>query len=131
MFRPDDNKRPIRVIDLMHRHADLCPPANDIFDPEELEERINFHRERIENEMLRIAEENETAPREGKFKAKKTLPDWVILCNCSKCKRVIRSPRQPRAFTRSLKDRIQFIMILAGRVDGRPYCPDCLPQSAA
>jgi hypothetical protein len=130
------NGRPVKVIDLVSRWADLCPPASDVFDADELEERIRMHSERVLAEVQRIDAEVKRRSQLKHKKARKVhLPNWVKVSNCYRCGRLLVCKYQP---DHPLKDRGQKCLAVmrampkvAGHVGDRPSCKDCLPLEEA
>jgi len=59
-------------------------------------------------------------PESGKPARPRPLPGDVLACNCASCTvELIVDKRVAKRFSAEP---------LAGRVDGRPYCKDCLPR---
>lgn len=57
-----------------------------------------------------------------------TLPPSMIVCNCAKCGRLLRSPRNTGSNERELK---RYPPFMAGRIWDRPFCRSCAAKEMA
>lgn len=98
--------------------ATLVPAASDAFTPEELAERIAWHAARVAREEAAIFAGQTRGPAK-QAKRKPLSPDWKT-CRCAGC--------SCRLFGESMRDvpGLPPIPFVAGRVDDRPYCRECL-----
>lgn len=75
------------------------PAANQAFSPEELEERIRAHSERVASEMKKLDEELRKHKQRRRYTNSKQngnrIQDWMRVVNCRDCKRVMISENQP------------------------------------
>lgn len=56
------------------------------------------------------------------------LPASMIVCNCARCGRLLRSPRNTGDNERDIE---RFPPFIAGRLFGRPYCEPCAAREIA
>lgn len=68
--------------------------------------------------------EDESA-RKTRDNKQRRLPDWLIICNCAKCRVEIAARDQPE-YKIGERHRYRRIPVVAGHRDGRPYCTACL-----
>lgn len=124
-----------------------CPPANQVFGPEELEARIAAHAARVEADLARLPQ----LIRGGGRKPNHSKPAGGLLARLGRSSRVLADGRTPpdlrtahccgcgavllaetevvrRDVCRRLSIRRAAAPIVAGRcAEGRPYCEACLP----
>lgn len=125
--------RKVSLMDLVERHADLCPPANEVFTPEELDERIAMHSARILPEVHRIDRDSrKRTVRKIKLEKRILLPTWARVCNCCVCRKLMvarQQPERPLKVSKRYSDALKATAKVAGYIGDRPVCAMCLPVS--
>lgn len=127
-------------------HAGILLPPASCLDPEEYERRIALYQQRAgggvdlftgEPAPVNVKPLSEYVPRVRMLGAMRfTLPDkrsWdeVKTLRCAGCRKLMLGESErdlPRKCRRDVAERLP--PVVAGRIDDRPYCPDCLTESS-
>ena len=74
----------------------IAPPANSVFTPEELKQRIELMAQHYEKELMMLGEEVERHKKSRKPRDERgDINEWVKILNCGGCKCILISKNQP------------------------------------